>query len=151
MAHKPYQYKHLNPKRYIFISEGKKRITKVVEFIPLGIGNLTNLGFGDLLPDDSIDDKANSNNGDLVKVLATVIDILRHFTMQHPDAEIYFEGSTEERTVLYSRILKNYYSVYSKEFAIAGVISDTKDAVNIIPYEPSSDRKFLAFLIKRIS
>jgi hypothetical protein len=151
MAHKPYQYKHLNPKRYIFISEGKRRITKVVEFIPLGIGKIMNLGFGDLLPDDSIDDKANSNNGDLVKVLATVIDILRHFTMQNPDAEIYFEGSTEERTVLYARILRNYYSTYSKEFAIAGVIADTKNTTNIIPFDPSSDRKFLAFVIKRIS
>ena len=102
------------------------------------------------MPDDSIDDKANSNNGDLVKVLATVIEILRHFTMQYPDAEIYFEGSTEDRTALYARILKNYYSIYSKEFAIAGVI-DAENTINIIPYEPSSERKFLAFLIKRIS
>jgi hypothetical protein len=35
------------------------------------------MGFGDRLPDGSIDDTANSNNGDIVKVLATVIAVLK--------------------------------------------------------------------------
>jgi hypothetical protein len=63
MTTAPYPYKRLKPKRYLFVSDGKKRIAKVVDFVPLGIGNILNMGFGDLLPDGSLDDKANSNNG----------------------------------------------------------------------------------------
>jgi hypothetical protein len=39
----------------------------------LDFTNLYNLGFGDLLPDGKIDDKVTSNNGDIIKVLSTVI------------------------------------------------------------------------------
>ena len=60
MTHIPYPYKRLQSRRYLFISDGKKRIAKVVDFVPLGIGNIMNLGFGDMLPDGTIDDKANS-------------------------------------------------------------------------------------------
>jgi len=84
MTQVAYPYKRLQSRRYLFISDGKKRIAKVVDFIPLGIGNIVNIGFGDLLPDGSMDDKVNSNNGDIIKVLATVVDILRHFTTQNP-------------------------------------------------------------------
>jgi hypothetical protein len=70
------------------------------------------MGFGDLLPDGTVDDKANSNNGDIAKVMVTVIEILKHFTSQHPSMEIYFEGSTAERTKLYGRILKAYYPIF---------------------------------------
>jgi hypothetical protein len=106
MAHIPYTYKHIQPRRYVFISVGKTTIEKVVDFVPLGMGNIVNIGFGDLLSDGCIDDKVNSNNGDIIKVLATVVDILRHFTTKYPQAEIYFQGSTENRTKLYSRILR---------------------------------------------
>jgi len=37
------------------------------------------MGFGDLQPDGSIDDKANSNNGDMIKVLATMVQVLGDF------------------------------------------------------------------------
>ena len=90
------------------------------------------------------------NNGDIIKVLATVVDILRHFTEQYPLAEIYFQGSTEERTNLYGRILRTYYPMFSKEFAIAGVI-ETKNDITIVPYSYKADQEYLAFLIKKIS
>lgn len=150
MKQHSYPYKRLQPKRYIFISDGKKRIAKVVDFVPLGIGNIMNMGFGDLLPDGSMDDKANSNNGDIIKVLATVVDILRHFTEQFPKAEIYFQGSTEERTNLYGRILRTYYTIFSKEFVIAGAIG-SNNVINVVPYDPKIDQEYVGFLIKRIS
>ena len=67
MTQTAYPYRKIRSKRYHFISVGKKRIEKAVEFIAIG-GNIFNLAFGDLLPDGSIDDKAVSNNGDIVKV-----------------------------------------------------------------------------------
>lgn len=114
------------------------------------MGNRVNLGFGDVLPDGSIDDQANSNNGDIVRVLATVVDILRHFTTKFPKAEIYFRGSTGERTRLYSRIIRTYYSQFNTEFAIAGVLR-VEGQNHIYPYDPNSGVDYYAFLIKRIA
>ena len=145
-----YPYKLISPRQYIFISAGKRNIEKAVDFLPLGIGNLVNLGFGDLQPDGSIDDKVNSNNGDIVKVLTTVIEILKDFTSQYPQAEIYFEGSTEERTRLYRRILKTYYGAFAKDFEIAGILEEENE-FSVVRYDPHGDHKYFAFLIKRIS
>lgn len=150
MTQVPYTYYRLQSWRYVFISDGKKKIQKIVDFVPLRQGNIFNLGFGDLSPDGSIDDKANSNNGDIIKVLATVIDILREFTSFYPNAQVFFVGSTDERTRLYNRILKMYYLLFSKEFVIvAATISDGR--INYFPYDPNFHQDYLAFLIKRIS
>ena len=149
MACIPYLYDLIGPKRYLFISVGKTSIEKVVDFIPLGIGDIMNIRFGDLLPDDSIDDKVISNNGDIIKVLATIVDILKHFTTLNPQAELYFHGTTEDRNNLYRRIIKNYYPEFSKEFTIAGVFS-TENEIHILTYNPRTDQDYEAFLIKRI-
>src|SRR5882672_8774429 len=107
-----YAYDHPDVTRYTFTSVGRKRIEKIVDFADLGMENVFNLAFGDLQPDGSVDDLSNSNNGDIVKVLATVISIMRDFTTKNPQACITFTGSTEERTKLYTRILKSYYSSF---------------------------------------
>ena len=150
MTHVPYSYEHPHSRRYLFVSLGKKRIEKVVDFVPLKEKNLMNFGFGDLLPDGSIDDKANSNNGDILKVMATVVDILKHFTSNHPQIVIYFAGSTDERTALYARILKTYYTVFTREFSIFGIIGTEKKS-KAIPFDPQANLEYLAFLIKRIN
>lgn len=98
MTQVSYPYKRLQSWRYVFVSDGKKKIQKIVDFIPIGKGNIVNVGFGDVLPDGSMDDKANSNNGDIIKVLATVVDILRDFTSLYPHSNVFFTGSTDERT-----------------------------------------------------
>jgi hypothetical protein len=150
MTHIPYSYKRSHSERYIFTSLGKKRIEKVVDFVPIGIKNVMNLGFGDLLPDGSVDDTANSNNGDLVKVLATVIGILRDYTAEYPQVEIFFAGSTTERTKLYTRILKTYYPAFSKEFAISA-IAGSENKNKRVHFDPTANVDYLAFLIKRIN
>jgi hypothetical protein len=150
MTHIPYSYKRPHSERYIFTSIGKKRIEKVVDFVPIGIKNVMNLGFGDLRPDGSVDDKANSNNGNIAKVLATVIDILKNFTTEYPQAEIFFTGSTVDRTKLYTRILRTYYTAFSKDFVISAIIgSENKN--KRIPFDPKEDVEYLGFLIKRIN
>jgi len=121
MTHIPYSYKRPRSERYIFTSIGKKSIEKVIDFVPIGVKNIMNLGFGDLLPDGSVDDTANSNNGDIVKILATIIAIIKNFTTEYPHVEIFFAGSTIERTKLYTRILRTYYSTFSKEFTISAI------------------------------
>ena len=148
MTHISYPYEKIESWRYIFVSVGKRKIEKVVDFVAIE-GNLVNLGFGDLLPDGSIDDKANSNNGDIIKVLATIIDILKDFTMEYPFVQIVFRGSTPERTKLYGRILQTYYPIFMREFEIAAFLL-VDGRVKVLPYDPKAQQNYLAFLIKRI-
>lgn len=148
MSHIPYPFEQIQPTRYKFFSLGRNKIEKIVDFVPLKPRDLINLGFGDLLSDGSIDDKIASNNGDIRKVLATVVMILKHFTAQRPDAIIYFSGSTPERTRLYTRILKIYYAEFIKEFTIYGVVG-TQQNNQRISFDPNVQLDYLGFLIKR--
>jgi hypothetical protein len=133
----------------MFLSIGKKRIEKIVDFVPFGVGNLINMGFGDMSPDGYVDDKANSIDGDIVKVMATVIEILKHFTGQYPLVKIYIEGSTKERTKMYDRIIRTYYPIFSKDFEI-GCIKEFTDEIQVVPFDQYANNDCIAFLIKRI-
>jgi len=117
----PYLYNKEISTRYRFLSTGKKPVEKIVQFTPLSLANIYNLGFGDLMPDGAIDDKANSNNGDIIKVLSTVIHIIKDFTAENPESKIGFKGSTKERTALYQRILKTYLDTFIKEFLLTAL------------------------------
>jgi len=99
MSSTPYPYNRKLSTRYTFISIGNRSIHKVVEFTPTSV-DLYNLGFGDLLPDGKVNDTINSNNGDIVKVLATVVQIIKDFTKEYPHVKVVFTGSTNERTML---------------------------------------------------
>ena len=144
-----YPYDHPDITRYTFTSVGKKRIEKIVDFTDLGMGSVFNLAFGDLAPDGSVDDMSNSNNGDIVKVLATVVSILRDFTTKNPQAQVTFTGSTDERTKLYTRILKSYHSSFSKEFTISGFVKEG-DEYKMVPFDPGASLAYVVFLVKGI-
>jgi hypothetical protein len=149
MKENVYPYDYAKASSYTFVSIGKKRIIKQVVFTHTGVRNIMNMGFGDVLPDGSIDDKANSNNGDIVRVLATTVQILIDFTSKFPDTEIFITGSTYERTALYTRILRTYYNLFSKEFKINALIKEGENFAEL-PFEPKATVKFYGFLIKKI-
>ncbi len=148
MNKEPYLYNREVSTRYRFVSTGRKRVEKIVEFTPLDIKNMYNLGFGDLLANGKVDDKANTNNGDIIKVLSTVIHIIKDFTEDKPQSKIAFKGNTKERTALYQRILKTYLNVFNKEFfitALEGPVSSPVETVFDLGYEEA----YLAFFVKR--
>jgi hypothetical protein len=149
MTASPYEFDPLTSGRFTFTSVGKKSIEKVVDFIPTGSPNVMNLSFGDRLPDGSIDFMTVSDNGDIRKVLATVVAIVNHFTFSRPEVAISFTGSTVERTKLYKRILKTYYPIFSKLFTIWGLIK-IGDDIEGIPFHPEAAIVYFGFLIKRI-
>jgi hypothetical protein len=150
MNKKGYLYDRTYASRYTFVSKGKKgAIVKIVEFSPTIQKKIFNLAFGDLVPDGTIDDNANTNNGDIVKVITTVIHILKDFTSAYSGVKIVFAGSTALRTTLYSRILKMYYDDFSKEFKITTLIESENGRQEVI-FDPESKLKYLAFFVKRI-
>jgi hypothetical protein len=135
--------------RYTFVSTGRTRIIKAVDFSPIDFENIYNLGFGDLLTDGSVGVNVKSNNGDILKVRSTVVHITRDFTTRFPGIEIFFIGSTEERTKLYARILKMYYREFVKEFKISGLI-EKFNSYTAVPFELRDAFDYFAFLIKKI-
>jgi hypothetical protein len=143
----PYPYTREFAYQYTFVSQGKERIEKIVIFSSTPIPNLFNLGFGDLSEDGTIDDHIRSNNGDLVKVLSTVIHILKTFLHEHPKAKISFVGSTRNRMALYERILKTYYDKFSQEFTISALIQENGLYKEIL-FNPLSHFDYLFFYIK---
>jgi hypothetical protein len=128
----------------------RKKIEKIVDLTTFGIKDTYNLAFGDLLPDGSIDDKANSNNGDIVKVLSTVIAILKDFTSTRIQANIVFTGSTNLRMKLYTRILRTYYLSFIKEFQIKAFVKMGDDYLEV-DFDRHANIEYLVFLIKRIN
>ena len=120
----------------------------MVTFNSTPIPNLFNLGFGDLSEDGTIDDHVRSNNGDLISVLATVIQIVKTFLAEHPSATVFFVGSTPNRTALYRRILRTYYQTFSNEFIISASIQNENDFKET-SFDPASTQEYFGFFIKK--
>lgn len=77
-----------------------------------------------------MDDSIRTNNGDMPKVLATVIQIAMFFMEENPGATLIFEGymdskSTElgrnQRNILYQRAINSNWDQLNSAFDIAGV------------------------------
>jgi hypothetical protein len=104
-----------------FVSDGKCKIIKIVEFEPMSLPNLYNLSFADKnTKTGELDDLAITDNGDAEKVLATVVAAVYDFTETHPEAWIHATGSTKARTRLYRMGINKYFDVVQKDFVIMG-------------------------------
>jgi len=149
MSHQPYSYNRRYTTRYTFVSKGRKgAIVKIAQFTPTSVTNVLNLSFGDLRSDGTIDDAANTNNNDIVKVMVTIVDIINDFTTENPSVKIVFIGNTKVRTSLYNRILKMYYTIFSKTYIITALIKDGSSFIEV-PFETETNNKYLAFFVKR--
>jgi len=105
-----------------FTSEGPKgKIKKIVEYSETGTENVYNLGFGDYDEVTSgINDLSVTNNGDSLKVLATVASTVYAFTEKHPNAWIFATGSTIVRTRLYRMGITNNLAEIAEDFIVLG-------------------------------
>jgi len=72
-----------------FTSVGNEEIIKVVEFQKNTIGDVYNLAMGDLIGEKIFSDTQISNNGDIKKVLTTVVNIIQIYTRKYPAIYIY--------------------------------------------------------------
>jgi hypothetical protein len=127
MKHLKYQYRSEELFLfYEFISEGPKgHIKKVVEYTETATKNVYNLGFGDFdEKTNSINDTAITNNGDSLKVLATVASTVYAFTEKYPNAWIFATGSTAVRTRLYRMGITNNLAEIALDFVVLGYNSE---------------------------
>jgi hypothetical protein len=105
-----------------FVSEGPKgRIKKIVEYTETSTENVFNLGFGDYDENtNSINDLSVTNNGDSLKVLATVASTVYAFLDKHPNAYVFATGSTSVRTRLYRMGITNNLAEINETFVVYG-------------------------------
>lgn len=144
----PYPFVRIVGNRYEFTSLGKREIQKVVEFVLIEEPNVYNLCFGDSLPGNKIDDRANTNNGDIVKVFATVIAAVADFLERNPKMMLYFTGSTESRTNLYAEILRRNYSRYKDMYQVSAAFWQ-EDKIMAGEFDPSLERKYIEYYLWR--
>jgi hypothetical protein len=75
------------------VSHGKERIEKMAMFSSTPEANVFAFFFGDLMADGTLDIYARSNNGDMPRVLATIIVIIKQFLNDHPHTTVFSTGS----------------------------------------------------------
>jgi hypothetical protein len=128
-----------------FESVGSKgKIIKIVQYTEMNIEGYFNLAFGDLNIDNKqIDDKIITNNGDSLKVLATVVSTVYAFTGKYPNSHIFATGSNEARTRLYRMGISNNLEELKKDFYVYGLKYD-ETFENFIVGED-----YLGFLVTR--
>jgi hypothetical protein len=146
--HKPkYLYKSEDEfKVYSFTSHGiKGAIKKMVVFSYTGENNIYNLGFGDVdLETKTINDEIITNNGDSLKVLATVASTVYAFTEKYPEALVFATGSNEVRTRLYRMGIVNNLEEIKIDFEVFGLSVENNCWEEFIAGED-----YEAFIIKR--
>ncbi|WP_298709206.1 hypothetical protein [Chitinophaga sp.] len=149
MSVDPYKIVPRGGNRFDFDSEGVHGfIRKRVEFKMLQ-ENHFNVGFGDLIDKYWVDDTAESNNGDVVKIFSTIVRVIEDFMAVHPKATLYFTGSTMQRTRIYSIILKRHYARFSKQFQIS-VLWTCGGAEVRMPFDPTREVLTGTFIVKKI-
>lgn len=128
MRYPKYDYSTEKQLHYFeFISEGPRGLVKkVIEFQETNVAGIYNLAFGDLDEQTGfINDKIVTNNGDSLKVLATVASTVYAFTSKYPNSSVFATGSTETRTRLYRMGLTNNLAEISVDFNVFGLKNDS--------------------------
>ena len=127
-----------------FYSVGPKgQVKKVIELSETNVKDVYNLAFGDYdEKTNRISDKVVTNNGDSLKVLATVASSVYAFTTERPNAWVFATGSTAVRTRLYRMGLTNNIVEISKDFHVYGLKDDNWEEFII-------GEDYEAFLVKR--
>jgi hypothetical protein len=106
-----------------FYSEGPKgRIAKIVEYTETATKGVFNLAFGDYDENTkTISDLTVTNNGDSLKVLATVASTVYAFFDKHPSTYVIATGSTNTRTRLYRMGITNNLAEIKEDFLVFGL------------------------------
>jgi hypothetical protein len=157
----PYEYQESEKTdegvKYFFVSKGKRDVVKVIHYMCSATMNdrkVFNLGFGDYeLEKDIIDDKMNTDNGDVYKVFNTVLYTIPVFFEAFPNSTILVQGSDSDhdfhencrqtckkkcedlcknqhrRINAYSNFVNKYYDALVKDYRFYGGVRTPKGVV----------------------
>jgi uncharacterized protein DUF6934 len=150
MALKGYTTAKKSTTRYEFISIGPKgQIKKRIEFTALRKRGYYNVAFGDVMKDGRVTDTVYSNNQDIAKIIATVIDTMKDFLKENPAAKLVFTGSTDDRTNFYKKILSRHYKTLSVNYSITALAEDEDGSFVEIEFNPIEENNFSIFFVRK--
>ncbi|HCZ36742.1 MAG TPA: hypothetical protein DHV26_12540 [Cytophagales bacterium] len=151
MSLKAYSVERIgNDPVFVFESVNPKtglRIFKIVTFSQIKKGEelYFNLGFGDF--DEKTgkpNDRIVSDNGDIRKVLATVVSTLEIFFKEQPKAIVHITGSDEVRNKYYQKLVRDYTKEIHDKYMIQG-FRDNKIEI----FQSKSEYEFLLVSLKK--
>jgi hypothetical protein len=102
----------------------KGTIRKIVKFTFHG-KNLCNLAFGDQI-EGGFDDEVISDNGDMRKIIQTVVNITLFFSHLHPDCRIMIHPVDRKRKLLYNRIFQVFETAILQFYEVEGFLVQEK-------------------------
>jgi len=86
-----------------------------------------NFGFGDLVLGKNgeylVDDRIETNNGDVKKVFYTTVSALHNFFEIHREATVYIEGSSQQRIDIYTRLVSRHWNEIEPIYLVSGGVS----------------------------
>ena len=101
----------------------EKIIQKLVVYTPVD-DLIYNLALVDVMPDGSLADNVTTNNQDVRRVIATVIQTVLAFFERYSDGLVYFQGSDDVRTRFYRILITRELEQASQLFTIYGKTAD---------------------------
>jgi hypothetical protein len=149
MNHDKYDTVLVSPEtlEFKFTSIGPKgRIEKVVQFGQTENPDIFNLVLGNLLEHGVIDDHTINDNKDSEAILATVEASIYEFTKQYPDKQVFYKGSTLERTRYFRIALTLHLQKLSRDFEIFGVLAF---GIGFFSEKFVPGKDYYGFLLKR--
>lgn len=105
---------------FTFKSVSSERIINKLVLYDTIDENTVNLALIDVMPDGRLADEVVSDNQDIDKVIATVVETIFAFFETYPEKKIYFQGSDAVRTRLYRILISRELAEATKLFLIYG-------------------------------
>jgi hypothetical protein len=131
--------------RYEFWSiSSQKQVKKVVVFSQIDDEYFYNLALLDELENGELSDMTETNNSDLITVMATVFQIIDDFLSKNNGVFVLFRGSDEKRQRLYRIIISRELPKIQGKFKILAGVGNN----DITIFESNKDYDY--FLIKKI-
>ncbi|MGC4035512.1 MAG: hypothetical protein QM764_06085 [Chitinophagaceae bacterium] len=149
MASKGYFATKKSITRYEFVSIGPNgQIKKRIEFTPLRKRNYFNVAFGDVMKNGRISDTVYSNNQDIVRIMATVVETMKDFLKENKAAKLVFTGSRDDRTAFYKNILGRYHKTLFANYTITALSKDENDNYQEVEFDFAVEKNYSLFIIK---
>src|ERR1700712_3093437 len=98
-----YPFEKLSEDEYFFISKGPKGEVKKLVSFSLLYEDLYNVALESEINGIRMDDLERTNNGDIFRVLNTVVKIIKYELMSKPWRSVFLCGSDSQRVNVYQR------------------------------------------------
>jgi len=120
---------------------GENPVLKVIRYVMFHQHGAAyyNLGFGDYDPENNeVSDTAVSDNGDMRKILATVVSTLKIFFQENPYEIVHINGNDRVRRAYYHKLIVDYSKLIEEFYVVKG-----RSPGRIEPFQKGKSYEFI--------